>query len=113
MANHRSIRNFIMRKMSQRIAHLNDHVALLARAKARQRLALFLLERRWTGINHDRASREITLPMSRTDIANNIGLTQESVSRILRDFEKEKIISIKNPNWIFVEKIDILTEISF
>lgn len=112
MANYLPIRNFIMKKMSQRIAHLNDHVALLARARARQRLALFLLERRWSGINYDRESREITLPMSRTDIANNLGLTQETVSRIFRDFEKEKIISIKNHNWIIMENIESLTMIS-
>ncbi|NVN03961.1 MULTISPECIES: Crp/Fnr family transcriptional regulator [Asaia] len=112
MINYLPIRNFIMKKMSQRIAHLNDHVALLARAKARQRLALFLLERRWTGINYDRDALEITLPMSRADIANNLGLTAETVSRIFRDFEKEQIISIKNHNWLIIENFDKLSLLS-
>lgn len=112
MINYIPMRNFIMEKMSQRIARLNDHVALLARARARQRLALFLLERKWTGINYDRDSREITLPVSRTDIANNLGLTQETVSRMFRDFEREGIIHIKNHNWIIITNTEELSKAS-
>jgi CRP/FNR family nitrogen fixation transcriptional regulator len=55
---------------------LSDHMLLLGRKGATERVAAFLLQA------FDRTqSEQLDLPMSRTDIADYLGLTIESVSR--------------------------------
>jgi CRP/FNR family nitrogen fixation transcriptional regulator len=66
------------------------HMSLLGRGTAQERLATFLLEmdRRLNALGN------IELPMPRRDIADYLGLTIETVSRVLSQLERAKIISI-------------------
>ena len=61
------------------LRHAEDHVLLLGRKDALERVATFLLEmdKRLT------SAGAMTLPMSRHDIADYLGLTLETVSRSL------------------------------
>lgn len=67
-----------------------DHMMLLGRKSARERVASFLL-----GLA-ERAGTDgaIALPMSRTDIADHLGLTIESVSRTLTRLERDGVIAL-------------------
>jgi CRP/FNR family nitrogen fixation transcriptional regulator len=74
-------------------AHLQRaqcHMSVLGRSTAQERIAKFLLdmESRLSSIG------EFELPMPRRDIADYLGLTIETVSRIFHLFERKKIISI-------------------
>jgi CRP/FNR family nitrogen fixation transcriptional regulator len=66
-----------------------QHMILLGRKSAIEKVATFLL---------DMASRvdkdAIELPMSRTDIADYLGLTIETVSRTLTQLERDNIIEL-------------------
>ena len=69
-----------------------ERLWLLGRKTAVERLASFILEM-------DRRSRPddtglLTLPMSRTDIADHLGLTVETVCRALTQIRREGLISI-------------------
>ena len=46
------------------------------------------------------AARALDLPMSRNDIADYLGLTIETVCRVLSAFKREGIIAIPNPHRI-------------
>ncbi|WP_398464953.1 helix-turn-helix domain-containing protein [Tardiphaga sp.] len=61
------------------LQHAEDHMLLLGRKNSLERVAAFLLEmdKRLT------ATGIIALPMSRRDIADYLGLTLETVSRVL------------------------------
>ncbi|MGB8273897.1 MAG: Crp/Fnr family transcriptional regulator, partial [Alphaproteobacteria bacterium] len=59
----------------------NDHLILLRRKGAPERLATFLLMFAARLRRLDRDAIALELPMSRTDIADHLGLTVESVSR--------------------------------
>ena len=65
------------------------HATLLI-MNAKERVAEFLLEM----ASHKPKGTEIELPMSRLDIADYLGLTIETVSRVLSDFEAANIIAL-------------------
>jgi CRP/FNR family nitrogen fixation transcriptional regulator len=67
-----------------------DHMLLLGRKNAQERIAAFLLD--MAGRLSQRGAVE--LPMSRQDIADYLGLTIETVSRTLTQMERDGIISI-------------------
>ena len=72
-----------------------DHVLLLIK-NAQERVAGFLVEmaRRATGAS------TIQLPMSRQDIADYLGLTIETISRTLTQFEKSAAIALPSSRQI-------------
>ncbi|QQS12813.1 MAG: helix-turn-helix domain-containing protein [Rhodospirillales bacterium] len=72
------------------LARARDHMLLLGRKSAREKVASFLL-----GITA-RASTDdhVDLPMSRVDIADHLGMTVETVSRTLTRFERDGVIEL-------------------
>ncbi len=72
------------------LRRLQDHMLLLGRKGAMERIAAFLLEMsERTG-----ERRSVELPMSRTDIADYLGLTIETVSRSLTQLERDGVIAL-------------------
>jgi len=75
---------------------LRDHMMLLGRKSAAERVASFLLEMAVRAP----AERGTELPMSRSDIADYLGLTIETVSRTLTQLERDHAISIPSARHI-------------
>ena len=71
-----------------------EQMLLLGRRTAEEKVVAFLLgwRARLAHIGDDRQT--ISLPMSRQDIADYLGLTIETVSRTLTRFEREKMLVI-------------------
>jgi CRP/FNR family transcriptional regulator, anaerobic regulatory protein len=71
-----------------------EQMLLLGRRTAEEKVAAFLVgwRERLAHIGDERQA--ITLPMSRQDIADFLGLTIETVSRTLTRFEREKMLII-------------------
>ena len=67
-----------------------DHSLLLGRRSASQKLAAFLLEM----MGRRQSGNVIDLAMTRQDIADYLGLTIETVSRTLSQFEREGLIRL-------------------
>lgn len=78
------------------LAHAQSHMLLLGRMTAPERVASFLLE---MSERRD-AQRAVDLPMSRIDIADYLGLTIETVCRILSAFKRAGAIAIPSPHRI-------------
>ena len=77
------------------LAHAQARMLLLGRMTATERVASFLLEM------SDRGRKgRIELPMSRTDIADYLGLTIETVCRVLSRFKRDGTIMIPNAHQI-------------
>ncbi len=85
----------ILRMMSSEIRSDQEMLTLLNRKNAEQRLATFIstLSTRY----HARglSSREFRLSMTRSDIGNYIGLTVETISRLLNRFQKNGLIDVE------------------
>jgi CRP/FNR family transcriptional regulator, nitrogen fixation regulation protein len=70
---------------SANLEHVENHVLLLGRNTARERVAAFLVEMK----GRLTAAGVIALPMTRRDIADYLGLTFETVSRMFNAFERK------------------------
>src|SRR5262249_26644294 len=78
------------------LAHAQSQTAILGRMTAPMRVASFLLD---LSARH-RSSTLLELPMSRADVADYLGLTVETVCRILSRFAELRLISIPTVNQI-------------
>jgi CRP/FNR family transcriptional regulator, nitrogen fixation regulation protein len=86
------------------LAHAHTRMLLLGRMTAPERVANFLLE--LSGRRDQR--RELDVPMSRNDIADYLGLTIETVCRVLSSLKRDGIIAIPNPHRIELRHRDAL-----
>ncbi|ODQ00773.1 FNR family transcription factor [Salinivibrio sp. SS2] len=89
------LRQQIMRLMSNEIKGDQDMILLLSKKTAEERLAAFLysLSKRFS--QRGFSPREFRLTMTRGDIGNYLGLTVETISRLLGRFQKSEILAVK------------------
>ncbi|MHA6324263.1 helix-turn-helix domain-containing protein [Roseivivax sp. CAU 1753] len=76
------------------IAAMQDHFMMLGRKSATEKVAAFLtvLASR-AGVTVD-DHQQVDLPMSRADIADFLGLTTETVSRVLSQLRRSRLIKL-------------------
>jgi CRP/FNR family transcriptional regulator len=86
----RRINEFAVRELSQ----AQDHMVLLGRRSAEEKVAAFLIGWRERLGRFDGLARTVPLPMSRQDIADFLGLTIETVSRTFTKLERDGVIEI-------------------
>jgi CRP/FNR family transcriptional regulator, nitrogen fixation regulation protein len=89
------------------LTQAQTHMLLLGRMTSSERVASFLLEiaeRRNT-------PRTIDLPMSRSDIADYLGLTAETVCRMLSTFKHDGIIAVPTSHQIELRDREALQEL--
>lgn len=77
---------------SHELGLAQEHMVVLGRRRAEERVAAFLLRWRDRMARLTGASATLALPMGRQDIADHLGLTIETVSRTLARWMREKII---------------------
>jgi len=70
-----------------------DHMVSLGRRRPAERVASFLLKWQNDLAEKSEGTALVELPMSRIDIADYLGLTQETVCRVLSKFRQEGLIS--------------------
>lgn len=86
------------------LAHAQTRMLLLGRMTASERVASFLLE-----LSERRdVRRGLDVPMSRSDIADYLGLTIETVCRVLSTLKRDAVIAIPSPHRIEFRDRDAL-----
>jgi CRP/FNR family nitrogen fixation transcriptional regulator len=82
--------------MLRDLMNAHSRMLMLGRMTAPERVAAFLLEM----FDRRDATRNLSLPMSRNDIADYLGLTIETVCRLLSAFKREGAIAIPNAHQV-------------
>ncbi len=90
----------------------NDHIILLGHRRVPQRLAAFLLVmgHRWKTNGAD--GTVVQLPMARTDIADYLGVTIETVSRAFAEFKRLGYIALPKSNRAVLLNLPALYELA-
>lgn len=90
-----SLQSQLFRIMGRSMGRDQDHLEMLGRRHAGERLALFLhsLSERLTSLGQP--GDRIHLPMSREDIASYLGLVIETVSRTLSRMQDDGVIQVQ------------------
>jgi CRP/FNR family nitrogen fixation transcriptional regulator len=83
----------------QEMARAQDHAHLLGRKGAMEKVASFLVA--WA--KRHPAGNNITLAMTRQDMADYLGLTIETVSRSLSQLERDKVIELSTARQLRVK----------
>lgn len=104
-----SVRKELVSRLHRDLSHAQNHLVMLGRQTAKERVASFLL------ILADRVQAKdgdtIDLPMGRQDIADYLGLTIETVCRALSDLKRIKLITTPSTHQAVLHDIKALHEI--
>jgi CRP/FNR family transcriptional regulator len=90
------------------LSSAQQQMLLLGRKNAIERIASFLLLMADRG--HD--AEHVSLPMTRSDIADHLGLTTETVSRIFGQLRSQRVIELRGASHVLVSDIDALEELA-
>lgn len=105
-----NLRGRLLVLLSQRLLGMQDHLVMLGRQTAKERIASFLLH------IAERSDAEehiaFDLPMSRQDIADYLGLTIETVCRMLSELKRDRVIAIPNAGQVVLNDMDALSALA-
>lgn len=110
MSRHPQVALKLVPMLTAELAVANRTILDLGQKQARARVAGFILSVMDSPQNGTKPVT-IELTLSRCEVANLIGTTQETIIRILSDFKKKKIIEI-GTNKIILKNIDMLQRIA-
>lgn len=98
-----SLQRQLMRVVSREVGNDQGHMVMMGRQQAQEKLAIFLhgLSGRYARLERDPTL--LTLPMSRFDIANYLGLAVETVSRSLTRMETTGVLAVKRKSLRILE----------
>ena len=94
------------------ISGMQDHFMMLGRKSAEEKVASFLC------VLADRVGSplgnytQVTLPMCRSDIADFLSLSTETISRTLTQLRRNNVIALENIHTIIILKPDTLLNLS-
>ena len=94
----------LLQSAATQLAALHDHSVMLGCKSAIEKVTSFLL----TIARQDSGADEIHLPMTRTDIADYLGLTVETVSRNLTKLRLQGVIDMPEPHTVMMRDPDRL-----
>ena len=86
--------NQLLRLLSREISNENKLLLTINKRNAEERIATFLVSLSSRFHNLGYSAKEYNLPMSRQEIGNYLGLTIETVSRLLTKFQRNGLVKI-------------------
>jgi CRP/FNR family transcriptional regulator len=94
------------------LAESQDHMLLLGRKSAKERIASFILMLSNRAVRRGLGANPVSVPMSRNDIGDFLGLTTETVSRTITSLKRSGIIAADSDRKISITNPDDLAELA-
>ncbi|MDP3406239.1 MAG: helix-turn-helix domain-containing protein [Brevundimonas sp.] len=101
-----SLEHILLHRTMHELAAAQNQMLLLGRKTAIERLAYFLLDLPGRDPARPSAPGQVRLQMKRAEIADHLGLTIETVSRVLTRMKLNGLISTRSPHELVVERPD-------
>ena len=100
------LRRFFGSLLSNRVRDVQNHLVILGRQTAKEKVASFLvmLIEREDGTE----TSHLDIPMSRQDVADFLGLTIETVCRVLSAMKRDRLIDIPGLHELTIRNVDAL-----
>jgi CRP/FNR family transcriptional regulator, anaerobic regulatory protein len=89
-----NLEHALLERTADELEAAREQMLLLGRKAAKERVASFLLSLSRRAARLGRASDPVQLPMGRADIADYLGLTTETVSRVMTQLRTEGLIRL-------------------
>lgn len=105
------VRERLLEKANDELAAAQEQMLLLGRKTAREKVLSFLLARA-RHEDDDGYNTEVSVPMTRSDIADYLGLTVETVSRTFTSLREEGLIETPTPNHVVLAKLNRIEDIA-
>ncbi|WP_427451971.1 Crp/Fnr family transcriptional regulator [Litorimonas sp. WD9-15] len=104
------LQRFFLSHSCKKVEDTQNLLATLTRKSSEARVAAFLvmLAERKCRMEKTVDDIRIKMPMSRTDIADYLGLFRETVSRRLTDFQSARVINLEDVHTALIPKLDSL-----
>lgn len=103
-----NVQQEVMTLLHREIADTQEHVVMLGRHTAKERVAILLLQ---LALRSGAASgATFHLPMCRSDIADYLGLTLETVCRTITELKHAKLITVPGRSLVAIPNLDKLAE---
>jgi CRP/FNR family transcriptional regulator len=93
---------------SNELAQAQDHIMVLGRKTATERIASVLLKLVDRIGKQGNSGCALDLPMTRSDLADYTGLTTETVSRTLSQLKKQGVINSAGVRALHIPRVDAL-----
>ncbi|MBS3804357.1 MAG: fumarate/nitrate reduction transcriptional regulator Fnr [Oleiphilaceae bacterium] len=106
-----SLQHHFFGLLGAEIQNSQQHAMLLSKNTAEERIASLLLSLSSRFERRRLSSREFTLPMTRSDISNFLGLAVETVSRVMARFQTQGLIQAKGREVTLLE-VESLREVA-
>lgn len=108
---HPELSGWLLQHMRDELAAVMNHLLLLGRKNAQERVASFLIAvaQKKTACGRPLS---VDLPMSRADIGDYLGLTLETVSRVLAKLKAARLIALPAPHQVLLLQYDALRELA-
>ena len=101
---HPRIVHKLLKAAAIELASMHDHFVMVGRKTATEKMSAFLLA---LARRQDTTAGDVTidLPMKRTDIADFLGITFETVSRQITELRKRGVIDLPRTNTVHVHSV--------
>lgn len=106
-----SFQRILARQMLIQLEAMHEHAVLLGRKSAMERVASFLL-RLANDVEVDEGSPVISLPMTRQEIADYLGLTIETVSRSFSELKRRGLIVLEKQDRVRIAKFHAIEDLA-
>lgn len=105
------VRERLLEKANDELAAAQEQMLLLGRKTAREKVLSFLLSRA-RHEDGDGYDQEVSVPMTRADIADYLGLTVETVSRTFTALRDEGLIQTPTANRVVLGDLERIEDIA-